>query len=238
MSERDPSPATSAGSAVSAPDGPRTGSPETGAFTAAGATSGGYGPSSGTAGAPTPDAVTDETLMRAWSGGAADAFDSLYARHRAALWRYVLNRTGDESRARELFQDIWLRVVHGRSGYTPDAPFRAWLYRIARNRVIDHYRRQPETPHETLDEHTTIATTEIAPPLQPDEIASLAERGDVLQRALARLPDEQREAIVLQHVAGMSLAEIAEVTGERTETVKSRLRYAKTKLRQLLRASP
>ena len=195
--------------------------------------------SGSSAGAPEEDAsaaVTDEALMHAWRDGDADAFDALYARHRAALWRYASNRTADESGARELFQDVWMRVVRARASYAPDAPFRAWLYRIAGNLAVDRFRRAPTHPHETFDERTMSTVTEIAPPLSPDEVHRLAERGDALRGALARLPDEQREAIVLQHVAGMSLAEIAEVTGEAAETVKSRLRYAKTKLRRLLRA--
>ena len=181
-------------------------------------------------------AEADRASMARWCAGEAAAFDALYARHRGALYRYVLNGCGDEARAHELFQDIWLRVIDARLRYSPDAPFRAWLYRIARNRLIDHYRRQPDARHEPFDEETMGSVTEIAPPLSPEEVASLVERGDVLHAALQRLPPAQREAIVLQHVAGMRLAEIAEVVGENAETVKSRLRYALVKLRAQLRA--
>ena len=180
-------------------------------------------------------APTDEVLMRAWIGGDADAFDALYARHRGPLYRFVTNGVGDEALAQELFQDVWLRVVGARASWSPEAPFRAWLYRIARNRLIDGYRRRGHAAHESFDEESTSAVVEIAGPLRPDEIARLAERSDSLGEALLTLPPEQREAVLLKHVAGMSLAEIADVVGEGAETVKSRLRYGLVKLRRALR---
>lgn len=151
----------------------------------------------------------DVRRMKAWRKGDPAAFDALYGEHRAALYRYLLNGCGDATQAQELFQDIWLRVIDARNQYVAEAPFRAWLYRIARNRLIDHYRRGSTASHDPLTEENMSTVTEIAKPLQPDEIVTLRERHEILLQALQRLPMAQREAIVLQHVTGMSLAEIA-----------------------------
>lgn len=178
----------------------------------------------------------DNELMLAYAGGHADAFESLYARHKRALYQFMLNSCGNEALAHELYQDVWLRVVNSRDSYTSDSPFNAWLYRIARNRLIDHYRQNAKTDSDLMymdEEHSPIATI-ASQPLPPDEIASLTQRADVLTAALQKLPPAQREVMLLRHIAGMSIKEVAEFVEEGAETVKSRLRYAVTKIRSQL----
>jgi len=194
----------------------------------------------GTDSGTTPDENTnasDARLMQAWCSGDDDAFDQLYERYSSGLYGYLYNSCHAEAIARELFQDVWLKVINGRASYSADAPFRAWLFRIARHHVIDHYRRQPAKPLEPFDEATTSNASTVERELGPDEVASLAEREGALHEALRQLPSAQRDAIVLKHIAGMNLTEIAEVTDEKVETIKSRLRYARTRLRQILRVS-
>ena len=198
------------------------------------------GTDAGTDSGTTPDENTnasDARLMQAWCSGDDDAFDQLYERYSSGLYGYVYNSCHVEAIARELFQDIWLKVINGRASYSADAPFRAWLFRIARHHVIDHYRRQPAKPLEPFDEATTSNASTVERELGPDEVASLAEREGALHEALRQLPAAQRDAIVLKHIAGMNLTEIAEITDEKVETIKSRLRYARTRLRQILRVS-
>jgi len=200
------------------------------------------GTDSGTDSGATPNAdanadASDARLMQAWSNGDDDAFDQLYERYSRGLYGYVYNSCHAEAIASELFQDVWLKVINGRASYSADAPFRAWLFRIARHRVIDHYRRQPAKPLEPFDETTTSGAITVERELGPDEIASLAEREGALHEALRQLPAAQRDAVVLKHIAGMNLTEIAEVTDEKVEAIKSRLRYARTRLRQILRVS-
>jgi RNA polymerase sigma-70 factor (ECF subfamily) len=181
----------------------------------------------------------DQVLMLAYTAGDMQAFTRLYETHRKALFRFVHNGCGNQAIAAELYQDIWMRVVKHRASYTADAPFSAWLYRIARNRLTDHYRANATVPDQVpLNDDAQTSVTVINAPLQPDEIANLMERGESLSSAMQQLPIEQREAILLRHIAGMSVAEVADVVGENRETVKSRLRYATTKLRQYLRAEP
>jgi len=177
---------------------------------------------------------TDKSLMLAYADGDTGAFETLYQRHRQGLYRYVLYSCGNEADTAELYQDIWLRVVNGREAYQADAPFTAWLYRIAKNRIVDHYRSQGKIKTEEFDEHKSDVAV-IAPPLQPEEAARIGEMRTVLQSALDTLPDKQRDAVLQRHVAGLSLTEMGTMNGEKVETVKSRLRYALVKLRSQLR---
>jgi len=180
--------------------------------------------------------ATDTELMLAYQDGDIESFNELYHRHKITLYRFMVKSCYTESIASELFQDVWARVVNGRHGYTSTAPFTAWLYRIARNRIADSYRSanfNPICDSTQLDDDTHI--TQLQTPLQPDEITELAKRKYALEDALATLPDKQREVVLLRHIAGFSLQEIADLVDVNSETVKSRLRYAFAKLRKQLR---
>lgn len=182
------------------------------------------------------ESATDTDLMLAYQGGDIDSFNELYRRHKTPLYRFMVSSCNSETTGAELFQDVWTRVINGRHGYTNAAPFTAWLYRIARNLIVDSYRSAKSSPFYTsvqLDEDTQV--TQLQTPLQPDELTELAKRGDALSDALATLPENQREVVLLRHIAGFSLQEIAELVDENSETVKSRLRYAFSKLRKHLR---
>jgi RNA polymerase sigma-70 factor (ECF subfamily) len=185
-------------------------------------------------GAPDP---VDEALMQAYAAGEAAAFDQLYQRHRAAMFRYVRRHVGNEGLAQELFQDIWMRVINARQRYVVSAKFSTWLYTIAHNRVMDHF-RATSAAGEVVPLLTDI--DDDAPPLEiaaPDDATPQAmhARRHLAERilgALDALPREQREAFVLQQEADLSVEEIASVTGVNRETAKSRLRYALAKLRR------
>ena len=82
----------------------------------------------------------DEQLMLAYRDGDAGAFETLYARHRGALYRFVLRSINDRGIAEELFQEAWIRVIEARERYAPSAKFTTWLYTIAHNLLVDHWR--------------------------------------------------------------------------------------------------
>ncbi len=179
---------------------------------------------------------SDAELMLGYANGEIRDFEQLYHRHKKALYQYVLKKCSDKSIADELYQDVWARVISSRHGYTPSAPFRSWLYRIARNRVIDYYRsnKSQSLTVEFVDTSETQITT-IQQPLTPDELAQITQSTDALQKAINTLPQAQQDAVLLHHVAGMSLSEIADTCASTRETIKSRLRYAVIKLREYLR---
>lgn len=177
---------------------------------------------------------SDEELMLRYRDGDAGAFDELYRRHKGSLYRYLLRQCRDSGAAEELFQDIWMNLIRAHAGYTVAAKFTTYLYRLAHNRLIDHYRKHARAVWLSFDDEEGSALEEPAASGegQPEtryESKQLAER---LLALLGALPEAQREAFVLQYETGMTIEEIAIATGVSRETAKSRLRYALTKLRQ------
>jgi RNA polymerase sigma-70 factor (ECF subfamily) len=178
----------------------------------------------------------DEDLMLAYAAGDATAFDALYARHRGGLYRYLIRHCRQPGIADELFQDIWLSAVRARSNYVPTAKFTTWLYRIAHNRLIDHWRTTGQVELVAAgsiddDDNGVLAAVPGARNDEPEVRAGAREISLRLRAALAALPPAQRDVFLLYQEGGLDLSEIAELTGAGVETVKSRLRYALAKLR-------
>jgi RNA polymerase sigma-70 factor (ECF subfamily) len=177
---------------------------------------------------------SDEELMLLYRDGEAGAFDVLYARHKGGVYRYLLRQCREAGAAEELFQDVWMNLVRARASYTVQAKFTTYLYRLAHNRLIDHYRKNRPAAVVSLEEEDGAAAVEL-----PDErVRPAAEALDAKRQAarlaelIAGLPEAQREAFLMQQEGDMSVEEIAQATGVSRETAKSRLRYAMTKLRQ------
>jgi RNA polymerase sigma-70 factor (ECF subfamily) len=172
---------------------------------------------------------SDETLMLAYGAGDVTAFEILYGRHRVRLYRFLLRQLRDGALADEVFQDIWQRVIAAREGWRPEALFTTWLFRIAHNRLADHWRALQHRP--PVPDDADVRTARVPDPDTPERNLSEFEQRRRLQCALEALPDDQREVILLRLEQELTLEEIAEVTGVGRETVKSRLRYAMEKLR-------
>lgn len=170
---------------------------------------------------------SDEALVVAWNDGSMAAFETLYARYRGPLYRYFLRLSGDAAQANDLYQGCWEKVIRARKRFRPAGTFRAWLFRIAHNHAMDGFRRAAPMTH-LGDEETAN------PGPDPAEHAASAERDARLSAALAGLPAEQRDAILLKLEGGLDLEGIARATGVGRETAKSRLRYATARLRQAL----
>ncbi len=180
---------------------------------------------------------TDEALMLAYVAGSADAFDRLYARHRGGLYRFILRQCKAASVAEELFQDVWMSVIRTRKSYVPSARFATFLYRIAHNRLIDHFRRSIHRPSlsdgsDSDEGEDPVESIPADPREQPDALLLSKTRIERFHALLATLPDLQREAFVMREEGDLSVEEIAAATGVSPETAKSRLRYAIAKLRR------
>jgi RNA polymerase sigma-70 factor (ECF subfamily) len=168
---------------------------------------------------------TDEQLMRRYAKGDAKAFDQLYDRHRGPLYRYFLRQVSDAATANDLYQGAWEKIIKARRRYRPSAPFTVWMYRIAHNHLVDHYRRlRPVDPLED----DVLADQQAG----PAQVIIDCEERVRLRQAIIALPVEQKNTLLLKLETGLKMEDIARVTGVSRETVKSRLRYAVDKLRQ------
>ena len=180
----------------------------------------------------------DAQLMLAYARGEMRAFETLYARHRGALYRYLMRQARDGEVANDLFQEVWSRVVVNRSRYEPRAKFRTFLFTLAHNCFIDHCRRVKARPAglgiEDADAADLLPAAEEA---RPENTLERAEETLRYRAALATLPPEQRDVYLLHEESDLSLDEIARVTGVGAETAKSRLRYAVAKLKAALVAA-
>ena len=178
--------------------------------------------------------ATDEQLMLAYRAGDAGAFETLYSRHKGALYRFILRSVREPAVAEELFQEVWMRVIEARARYEPQARFRTWLFTIAQHRMVDRFRRRglKLVPLDAGDDPPLDPPARAAD--QPERQAETREQMARLASALDALPQAQREVFLLREEAGMSLAEIAQATGTNEEAAKSRLRYALAKLREAI----
>jgi len=171
--------------------------------------------------------LEDSALMLRYQEGDLSAFETLYRRHNASLYRYLLRLCLNREVAEDLFQEAWSRIISSRSRYRATAKFSTYLFHIAHNCFIDHVRRSRR--YATVQEGTGEAMADPAdsPELQVERL--LARRR--LHASLVSLPAEQREAFLLREEGNLSIDEIARVTGVNRETAKSRLRYAVGKLK-------
>jgi RNA polymerase sigma factor (sigma-70 family) len=180
---------------------------------------------------------SDEALMLRYSAGDVRAFEALYLRHEMKVWRYIYRSVCNQATADELMQDVWFAVAQAASRYQPTARFTTWLFTLARHRMIDRHRRaEPHHNHERMHEHGERCIDQLAAEAscEPSQQAESIQHTDALIMAVERLPAQQREAFLMQAEGELSIEEISAATGVSVETVKSRLRYARSKLKQIL----
>jgi RNA polymerase sigma-70 factor (ECF subfamily) len=186
--------------------------------------------------------LSDETLLERFNEGHVDAFEELLARHRRPVFNFVLRSVHDVSRAEEILQEVFLRVVQRSGDFRGQSKFSTWLYTIARNQCIDHGRKMSYRRHASLDAPTR-SDDEQGPTLMdrvagPGATSDREAIGKQLQVAIARaveaLPDEQREVFLLRQVQDLPFKEIALIVGTSENTVKSRMRYALERLQGAL----
>jgi RNA polymerase sigma-70 factor (ECF subfamily) len=183
---------------------------------------------------------TDENLMLRFGRGEAAAFEALYRRHELRVFRYLRRNVRNEASANDLMQEVWFAVARSAHGYQPTAKFSTWLFTIAHNRMVDMIRvsARVQSLHaggDTDAEGESLLDTIAADAkLEPAAAVQSRDEAAALLHAVAQLPAEQRAAFLLQAEGDLSVEEIAAITESSFETVKSRLRYARAKLRQLL----
>ncbi|MFI4936361.1 MAG: sigma-70 family RNA polymerase sigma factor [Caulobacterales bacterium] len=182
-----------------------------------------------------PALADDADLLRAHIAGDPHAFARLYDRYDRPCFQFIRRMLGAADAAEDLHQETWMAVSRSAADFDPrKASFPAWLFTIARHKVWDYFRRQKVVPLASSEDGAATMIPDPGPtPLEQVESRELAER---LVAAVEALPLEQRGAFVMFAHAGLSLEEIAQATGVAVETAKSRLRYARARLRQTLAA--
>lgn len=175
----------------------------------------------------------DETLMLAYRDGDASAFDVLYARHRQRLFHFLVRKTGSRETGEELYQEAWLRLIRHHRDYQASARFTTWLFTLAHSCLMDHFRRQGRIGRieQAVDELPDAVACTLHEPVSQLETLRAEQQ---FRLCLEDLPMEQREVFLLREEGDFSLPDIAAITGQGLEAVKSRLRYALKKLRRCL----
>jgi RNA polymerase sigma-70 factor (ECF subfamily) len=151
--------------------------------------------------------------------------DHLIEKYQHRLLRYLIHLTGQRELAEDFFQETWLRVLERGGQYDGRHEFSTWLFTIARNLVFDHSRRKRPVSYDNLADSDDSAPFEIPATGQPSafDAAVQREQNGQISAGMQNLTAEFREALVLRFQEGMSLEEIARVTGVPLGTVKSRI---------------
>lgn len=167
--------------------------------------------------------MNDNALLASYGRGNALAFEVLYQRHKTALFVFLNRQCGNREISEELSHDAWMAVISQATSFQPQAAFKTWLFRIAHNRLVDHWRRHGTNAKVLFEELNDVHAA------QHSSVSEARELNDILSN-IEKLSGEQTEALLLK-IEGFSHAEIADITDSKTETVKSRLRYATQHLR-------
>jgi RNA polymerase sigma-70 factor (ECF subfamily) len=186
----------------------------------------------GSAAAPPYEAASetsDETLIRRIAGSDQLAMRTLFARHRVALYRWLLRLVGDEALAEDLLSDVFLDVWRKAASFEARSSVSTWLLAIARYKALSARRRQP---HAELNDE--LASTVADPADDPELVLQKKHRAELLRQSLANLSPEHREVIDLVYYHGKSVKEVAEIIGINEATVKTRMFYARKKLGELV----
>ena len=172
----------------------------------------------------------DAVLAARARGGDAGAFGLLYDRHVDAIYRYVYYRVRDDAEAEDLTSDVFMRALRAIPRYEPRQAFLAWLYRIARNAVIDRARRGGrQVSFEDALGHPAVDQV-----VEPDTEILARSDSDTLRKALGKLTPLQQEVVVLRFLEGYTTQEIARIVGKREGTVRGIQFRAIGALRQLI----
>jgi RNA polymerase sigma-70 factor (ECF subfamily) len=185
----------------------------------------------------------DDVLLRRSAKGDEEAFTQLYRRNQAQIYRFALRMTGQPWAAEEIVQDVFMTLVREPKKYDPTrGPLGAFLYGVARNRVMKHLERQPrEFSLELKDSEGETRMLEVVDDRTPAQWAELRERREQVRSAVLSLPPEFRETVVLCELEEMSYEEAARALECPVGTVRSRLHRGRALLLaklEMLRESP
>lgn len=180
--------------------------------------------------------LSDHDLINAFIAGDVNALETLILRHKDKLYSSILFLIKDKYLAEDIFQDVFIRIIDTmRSGrYTEEGKFLPWAMRIAHNLCVDHFRKVKRTPtiknSEDQDIFEVLNFTEDS----AEDKMIKAQSHSRVREMLDRLPEDQREVIILRHYADMSFKEIAQLTNCSINTALGRMRYGLINLRKMM----
>jgi RNA polymerase sigma-70 factor (ECF subfamily) len=175
-----------------------------------------------------PDDIPTDLILRAQNGDTT-AIGALYERFHLSIFRYLYYRIGDRQAAEDLTADVFVRMIRSISTYRPrTVTFQAWLFQIARNIAIDHYRKMKHRNHAELEENMVDQVENV------DASVDRSLTNAHLKEALAKLTDEQRDVLVMRFVANMPVAQVAQSLHKSEDAVKGLQRRGLVALRDIL----
>jgi RNA polymerase sigma-70 factor, ECF subfamily len=176
--------------------------------------------------------ASDEVLIRRIAGGDQLAMQTLFVRHRVALYRWLLRLVGDEALAEDLLSDVFLDVWRQAAKFEARSSVSTWLLAIARYKTLSARRRRIDAE---LDEEVPVIIAD--PADNPELVLQKKNQTELVRHSLARLSPEHGEVIDLVYYHGKSVREVAEIVGVAAATVKTRMFYARKKLAELFEAA-
>jgi RNA polymerase sigma-70 factor (ECF subfamily) len=180
---------------------------------------------------------TDAELMELYRGGSRNAFEELFVRHHRRVIHFCYRMTGDQARAEEAAQEVFMRIARAASTYQPTARFTTWMYTIARRTTLNFLRDEKERGekvpiHAMGEEGDPPETYPLPGPLDwdPEQVVWGGELKEKFLEALQHLPEVNRVAFILTRGDGLSYEEVATVLGITVQAVKSRIFRAREML--------
>ena len=182
--------------------------------------------------------LSDQGLLNSYLSGDQSAISQLIERHSRRVKEYIRMMVKDNDVADDIFQETFLKAVRviDEGRYTDNGKFLSWVLRIAHNQVIDYFRsrKQLKQVNEADAGFNVLGTLRFAEQTVEDDMVATQISSDV-RHLVERLPDEQREVVMLRYFSGLSFKEIAEQTDVSINTALGRMRYALINLRKMIK---
>ena len=182
--------------------------------------------------------MTDRELVARAGAGDQEAFEQLVRDNQNRVYSLAVRLVGDREEAADLAQEAFLKAWQGLSSFQGESSFSTWIYRLTTNVCIDYLRRkkrrQEVEPAVSLDDEDSGWAEPADAGQDPQRKLEEAERSRALSRGLERLPEHQRQVLVMRELSGLSYQEIGAATGLDLGTVKSRIARARLALRKIL----
>jgi len=179
---------------------------------------------------------SDHELVYLFSEGQSEALETLVLRHKDKLYTSIYFLVKDKYLAEDIFQEVFIRVIDTMRGgrYSEEGKFLPWAMRIAHNLCVDHFRKVKRTPVIRTSEDTDIFEVLNFSEGSAEDKMMRRQSHDRVRDLLNKLPEDQREVIILRHYADMSFKEIAAATDCSINTALGRMRYGLINLRKMM----